>query len=358
MKKIGILCLVLFLLVGCMGKQEGVQEEASGDEATMESLDDSYYKIINLDSSELRERFYTDFYSTKDFETIGRDLQLISSQYFSTSNHYMSEGQYFGREQKRALVVRNTKSKYSIQPKKGTTIDGVKDPVMVSNIHEQDYYVKDGSKYTLKGISLAVVLDPKDSNSQTLVTPMSDSTVKNYGKECIAKVYDFIQKEESLAKIKDLPILITIYQATDKTRSTLNGKYIYSSYCHKSLGSINDLNYRNVIFSSSEAESIDKITYAEFNEIKNNLKSSATEAAGLVGEAKYIDGEIQSMIINANLNIKTITELQYLTSLLADNIDSKFTYDFDIKILVNSQDGLKAVIIKDRGQKAKSSMLY
>ena len=28
MKKIGILCLVLFLLVGCMGKQEGVQEEA------------------------------------------------------------------------------------------------------------------------------------------------------------------------------------------------------------------------------------------------------------------------------------------------------------------------------------------
>ena len=34
----------------------------------------------------------------------------------------MSEGQYFGREQKRALVVRNTKSKYSIQPKKGTLL--------------------------------------------------------------------------------------------------------------------------------------------------------------------------------------------------------------------------------------------
>ncbi len=358
MRKFGILCLVLFMLVGCMGKTEEVQEEASGDEATMESLDDSYYKIINLGSSELRERFYTDFYSTKDFETIGRDLQLLSSQYFSTSNHYMSEGQYFGREQKRALVVRNTKSKYSIQPKKGSTIDGVKDPVMISNIHEQDYYVKEGSKYTLKGVSLAIIVDPKDSNSQTLTTPMSDSTIKKYGKDCIAKVYDYIQKESSLEKIKDLPILITIFQATDKTRSTLNGKYIYSSYCNKSLGTIVELNYRNVIFSSDEAEEIDKTTYAEFNEIKNNLKTSATEAAGLVGEAKYIDGEIQSMVINANLNIKTITELQYLTSLLADNIDSKFTYDFDIKVLVNSQDGLKAVIIKDKGQSAKSSMLY
>lgn len=358
MKKIGILCLILFLTVGCVGGGESVQEEATGDEATMESLDDSYYKIVNFGGSELRERFYTDFYSTKDFENIGRDLQILSSQYFSTSSYYMSEGQYFGRDQKYALIYRDTKSKYSIQPKKGTTIDGVKDPVMVSNIHEQDYYTKDGSKYTLKGVSLAIIIDPKDSENKALTTPMSDSTIKKFGKDCIEKVYNYIQDEKSLSKIKDLPILITVYQATDKTRSTINGKYIYESYCHKSVGSIEELNYQNVIFSSDEAEKIDKTTSDEFNEIKTSLKNSSTEAAGLVGEAKYVDGEIQSMIINANLNIKTITELQYLTSLLADSIESKFTYDFDIKVLVNSQDGLKAVIIKDKGQSSKSSMLY
>lgn len=357
MKKIAILCLTLFLLVGCTGGGETVQEEATGDEATMDSLDDSYYKIVNFGGSELRERFYTDFYSTKDFETIGRDLQLLSSQYFSTSSYYMSEGQYFGRDEKYALINRNTKSEYSIQPKKGTTIDGVKDPIMISNIHEQDYYIKDGSKYTLKGVSLAIIVDPKDSQNKSLTTPMSDATIREYGKGCIEKVYDYIQEVDSLKNIKNLPILITIYQATDKTRSTINGKYIYSCYCNKSVGSIIELNYKNVIFSSDEAESVDKTTCAEFNEIKNNLKKSATEAAGLVGEAKYIDGEIQSMTINANLNIKTITELQYLTSLLADNIDSKFTYDFDIKVLVNSQDGLKAIIIKDKGQSAKSCML-
>ena len=64
------------------------------------------------------------------------------------------------------------------------------------------------------------------------------------------------------------------------------------------------------------------------------------------------------MVIEANFNIKTITELQYLTSLLADKIDTEFTYDFDIKTLVYSQNGLKAVIIKDRGKKAKSSIFY
>lgn len=358
MKKIGILCLTFLLLVGCSSQKDVVQEEASGDEATMNSLDDSYYNIIYSGGSELRENFYSDFGSTKDFETIGRDLQILSSKYFSTSKYYMSEGQYFGRDEKKALLLRNTITEYSIQPIKGTTIEGVEDPIMISNLHEQDYYVKDGSKYTLKGISLAIIIDPKDSDNDTLTTAMSDTTVKNYGKECISKVYDYIQKADAMKKIKNIPVLITVYQATDTTKSTINGKYIYESYCEKGVGDIKELNHRNVIFSSDEAESIDKTTYSEFNEIKNNLKKAAIEAAGLVGEAKYIDNEIQSMVITANLNIKTITELQYLTSLLADYIDSKFTYDFDIKVLVNSQDGLKAVIIKDKGQDAKSSILY
>ena len=40
MKKIGILCLVLFLLVGCMGKQEGVQEEAGQADPPLRLLRD------------------------------------------------------------------------------------------------------------------------------------------------------------------------------------------------------------------------------------------------------------------------------------------------------------------------------
>lgn len=356
MKKILILCLSLFLMIGCSQNKNEIKEDSTGEEATMNSLDDTYYKIIKSDPSELRDSYYTDFYSTKDFDTIGRDLQILSSEYFSTSKYYMGEGQYFGADEKKALLLRNTKTEYSIQPESGTTIEDVENPIMVANIHEQDYYVKDGSSYVLKGISLAIVVDPKDQNNNTLTTPMSDATIKEYGKGCISKVYDYIQKAEAMQDIKDLPILIAIYQGTDTTRSTVDGRYIYDCYCHKEIGTIKELNHRNVIFTSSEAEDIDKTTYSEFNEIKNSLKNAATEAAGLVGEAKYINDEIQSMVINANLNIKTITELQYLTSLLADNIDTKFTYDFDIKVLVNSQDGLKAVIIKDKGQSAKSSI--
>ena len=64
------------------------------------------------------------------------------------------------------------------------------------------------------------------------------------------------------------------------------------------------------------------------------------------------------MVINANLNIKSSTELMYLTAIIADAIDTKFTYDFQISVLVNSQDQLQAVIVKDKGQSSKSTYLY
>ena len=64
------------------------------------------------------------------------------------------------------------------------------------------------------------------------------------------------------------------------------------------------------------------------------------------------------MVIEANLNVKTATELMYLSSIIADGVNTRFSADFDIKVLVYSQDDLNAVIIKDSGQDVKSYYLY
>lgn len=356
MKKLTVLCLVMFLLVGCGKDEDKVQTNVTGDEASMDSLDDSYYKMIKMPRSELSEQFYNDFSTTNDFEVIGRDLQILSSKHFSTSSYYMSEGQHITREEKKKLLQRN--QEYTLQPKAGTTIEGVLNPVMISSIQEQDFYVKDGSKYTLKALSIAIVIEPRDANNHILPTPMSDKTIKAYAKDSIKKFYDYMQNSESMEKLKDLPMLITVYQASNSEENIMSGKYIYESYCDGKLGDIKTLNHKNVLFSSQEAEEVDMATYSEFNEIKNNLKKASTEAIGLVGEAKYIDNEIQSMVIEAHLNVKTYTELLYLTSLLADNIDSKFSNSFDVKTLIYSQDGLKAIIVKNKGESAQTNILY
>lgn len=360
MRKILCAFIALFMLVGCHKAKESVQEQTSSEAASMDSFNDSYYKIVNVDSdnggSELRESFYLDYGSQNDFQNIGRGLQMLSANYFSTSSHYMGEGQYISLSIANEMLKR--KSDISLQPASGTKIENVSDPVMVQNFQEQDYYVKEGNKYTLKGVSIAIVLEPRTSTNTLLDTPMSDSAIESYGKDVIKKLYNIIQTHEDLEKIKNVPILMTAYQATDVTTSTVNGHYILQSYCNKEVGEIQKVNHENVLFTSERAEQLDKTTYSEFITIKSNLKNAAIEAAGLVGEARYVNGEIQSMVMTANLNVKTYTELLYLTSIIADGIDVKFSYDFDVKVLVYSQDELKTIITKDRGQKTESRELY
>ena len=362
MKKIILALLAVCLLTGCHRAKKSVQEQTSNEAASMETFSDSYYKIVNFGDSELREDFYLDYGATSDFQNIGRGLQMLSAQYFSTSSYYMGEGRYLGLEEKQQLVKRaedKSKYPYTLQPEKGSSVEGVSEPIMVSNVQEQDYYVKDGSNYTLKGASFAIILDPTNSDGSALESDMSDSTLRSYGEQCVKQFYKFINEYESFQdNLKDLPIVIAIYKATDTSTSTVGGDYILKSYCDGGVGSAEKVNYETVLFSSDRAQEVDKATYTNFVEIKASLKNASTEAAGLVGEAHYIDGDIQSMVMNANLNIKTYTELLYLTSVLADSINSKFTYDFDCKVLVNSQDKLQAIIVKNKGEKAESHILY
>ena len=357
LKRILLLLLTTSLLFGCKGSKSGDTTESDADVATMDSLTGSYYKIVNLGGSDLRESFYTDTVNTNDYAAIGRDLQLLSADHFSTSKYYMSEGQYIDRDLSNEFL--QWKGDYCIQPKKGTVIEDVESPIMFSNLQEQDYYEKSGNSYTLKGVSIAIILDPCNADLSELSTPFTTKTLNKYSKEAIKKMYKYItnSKDDNLKKIADVPILLTVYEATD-ANSTLHGHYIYSCYCNGKVGDIKSLDKKYVLFTSDDAKEIDKTTSDEFTTIKSAIKSASIEAASIVGEAKYENGNIQYMIITATFNCKTITELQYLTSLLADQIDDGFTYDFDCYVKVNTQDGLMAMIIKNKGSTCKSTMLY
>ena len=286
---------------------------------------------------------------------------------FSTNDYYLSEGLELSPTDYNNLLKRDpagTKEedkKYpdTLQVESGKTYEGLQSPVLVSNITEQDYYKKSGSSYALKGISVAIILDPKEQIDGKLSSPavtLSDEKLRSYAQQCVKKTYKYIRTKKK--KLADVPVLIGIYRANNNEISETNGNYIYESFCEGgSTGTLKKVNHENVFFTSSRASKLDPATASDFATIKSNLKKASTEAAGLVGEANYINDTIQTMKITAHLNIKTYTELLYLTSVIADNINSKFTQDFNIKVLVYSQDELMAVIIKQKGEDAKTSIL-
>ena len=346
MKKllIGILCLLL--CTGCTSKSSKKETKSSQDISSTDSLDDSFYPIVNLGTNLIRETFYQDFSSSDDFQTIGRELQVLSTEYFSTSDYYMSEGLQLVKKDKDELLLRN--KKHSLQPATGETVDGKEVSKMVENISEQDYYEKSGDKYTLKGMSIAIILDGTND-------VLSDDSVNNYGKEVISKLYNYLQTKKS---VKDIPTLIAVYRKNVKDENSYNGHYIYSSYCKNGkVGSIKLLDYNTYIFTSDEANKTDESLYSQFSVFKNNVKNASTEAVGVVGYGKYKDGSIQTMKIQVKVSVKSYTELIYMVETVADEMDSHFS-GVDTYTIINDQDGLKAVVIKNAGEDAQSTLLY
>lgn len=354
MKKILIICLCLLVLTGCSSSDSDKKEENSTNTSSTDSLDDTFYPMVNLGTNIIRENYYKDFYSSDDFQTIGRELQVLATEHFSTSDYYMSEGLQLVKKDKDKLLKRSSdpdEYPYTLQSAKGTTIENVQDPIMVENICEQDLYTKNGTDYTLAGMAIAVILDPTGGGEER----MSDDTINSYGKDVIEKLYKYLQSKNDL---KDIPVVIGVYQENINSENSYNGKFILSSYCENgSVGKINTLDYDTYIFTSDEAKEADEETESQFSVFKNNLKNAATEAVGVVGYGKYKDGSIQSLKIQLTVSVKTYTELIYMVELAADEIDSRFT-GFDCYAIVNDQDGLKAVIIKKAGEDAQSQLLY
>lgn len=352
---------VMVFLTGC-SRSTSNTTSTSANATDASSFNGDYYKMINTGRGTNSENLYLEFSSTSDLVTIGSGLQLLSTAHYSTDSYYMAEGSQLTDDDYDQLLKRdakgtkNKKYPYTLQVAHGTTLDGIKDPIMADTLTEQDYYVKSGTKYRLAALSFAIIVNPKTASNESFDTEMSTKTIRNYSQSAIKKMYKYIRAKKS--KLKNLPCLIAIYSANDDEVSKINGNYIYQSYCtNGSVGSMSTVNHENVIFTSTRAKKLDPTTYSDFETIKSSLKKASTEAAGLVGEGHYVNNTLQSMKIEAHLNIKTYTELLYLTSVLADRIDSKFTEDFNIKCLVYSQDELMAIIIKNKGEDAETTII-
>ena len=363
MKKYKLLLLMsIFALTlsGCSSAKDTVDKNTSSTTSSVASLDDSFYPIVDLGTNINRESFYSNFYSTADFQTIGRELQVLSTSNFSTSDYYMSEGLQLKVADMQQLLRRSSNPDtypYTLQPASGSTLEGVNNPIMVSSIYEQDYYQKDGENFNLAGLSLAIVIDPKGQNENgdvvDLTTLMSESVVNEYGRSTIEKAYNFLQSKKSL---KDLPVTIAVYTMPNSDQEEYDGKFVYSSFCNGSVGDIQELNYDTYIFTSEAASTADGETAQNFAIFKSNVKNASTESVGIVGYGRYENDAIQSMQIQMTVNTKTYTELIYMIQTAADQLDEHFT-GFDITVVVNSQDGLEAVIIKNNGQDAQSTLL-
>ena len=350
--------MILMLgLSGCNQAVDNLDDSTQTNVANSNELDSSFYSIIDLGASNIRTSYYTSFYSTVDFIKIGNGLQRLSSKIFDTDSYYLAEGNLLTSDDLTALLRRSSDPEEypnTLQPQRGTTIEGVANPIMVSTIYEQDFYQKSGGDFNLEGASFAIIVDPRDENNNRLDSQMTSTTILDYAKGIIPTMYNYVK---SLDSFQDVPVNIFVYLATDTTVNDYNGGYILKSVeSSGAIGAIEDVDDTTVLFASTAASELDYNLNDAFSLFKKEIKDSAYEAIGVMGEGTYADGSLIKFTVDVNINVKTYTEMIYLVSIVKEAADN-YLLGYPVTIMVASQDEDIAVINKTANKSSEAIML-
>ncbi len=357
MKKIILMIILVLGLSGCNQAVDTVDDQTQTNIAPSNELDSSFYSIVDFGASNIRSSYYTSFYSTVDFIKIGNGLQRLSARVFDTDSYYLSEGNLLTSDNLSALLRRSSDPEEypnTLQPQRGTTIEGVANPIMVSTIYEQDFYRKSGGSFDLAGASFAIIVDPRDESNNRLDSSMTSTTIYDYSRNIIPTMYDYVK---SLEDFKEVPVNIYVYLATDTTVNDYNGGYILRCVEESGgMGTIDNVDDTTVLFASSAASELDYNLNDAFSLFKKEIKDGAYEAVGIIGEGTYSSNSLVKFTVDVNINVKTYTELIYLVSIIKEAADD-YLIDYPATIMVSSQDEDVAVIHKTANKSSEAIML-
>ena len=357
MRKFLILVIMVLLLGGCERAQNALNQKTDATIISSDSLNDSFYPVyMSSTVSDLRDSYYYHAITNpNDYKLLGRELQIKSLKYFSNQNHYFQEGQYLKLRDMDALLVRNregTSNEHSLQPLFGDIIGNVETPTMISTIFETNFLIYSNGEYQLNGMSLAIALNPRTMERESLTSPMDDEVIYEFAVLAAEKLFKYLREELAI----EVPIYIGFYLCATEL-SDHSGRYIGGVYSGEVFGSPERYYEEQVIFPSSHATSIDQGTANEFSLIRSSLKQGAYEAIGVVGQAYYKESTIHYLNIQVTMNTKTYTESVTIIQYIADLIDQKLSEGYDVQVFVYSQDRLVGIVHRMAGQKVKSTLL-
>lgn len=362
MKKTIIIMMSVLLLTGCTKVREVVEHSSDVTVSTNSSLDNSYYPTISFSPNTGRNEYYNSFAGTSDFQKVGRELELLSTNHFSTSNHYMSDGQYLTYANiSDDLIKWKTESRpYTLQLAQDDVVEDKTQIILTKTIYEVDFYQKNNDGYVLSGMSFGIVVEPKVRlESGVTTTPsvaFSDEFLQSYCEDIIEKFYTYTLESKSLSNYKDIPKMIAVY-LNDDSSNNYSGGYTMKSYCDGSLGKIDYIDYDQVVFSSSYATSVDPVTSDEFSQFRMHIKNNSVEAVGAVGYGIYRDGSLENLNITVNCNVKTYVEIEYLVGIIAGYLKTSFTEVDTVTVKIESQIQLESIVVKEKNQEVKSYMV-
>lgn len=341
-----LVVLVLLLLVGCSNNSE----ETNNVTVLTETKEGEYTYIIPFVSTDTRS-YHGTYQSHYDIVEIGIGLEDYSKQYFSTDDYYVQEGQVITRDILLSLVARESDTNtQGLNSSKGATFltgnadESIVDPVIVTDVFELDFVKKSKTDYDIDGITLAIIVNKNQTVTVDGVDQsytITDERLWEYASNAGRKLESYLRTIDGIA---DMPICILIY-STASSDATLPGGYIGSGYFTGRTGQFTQMTEKWYLIPTTAASNIDSDTYNKLINMKSAIKEFLPESINIMGQAKYIDGEISLLKIQISVQGKTYAEIkaltQYCTQLIRD-------FSTDMRLIVNIKDNDEVISVIER----------
>lgn len=377
MKKCKWLCLLMLSFALCLSGCNGKEDEEENEITVVEALNEGDYRIATTFAySDARQTHIQFNRSGYDVDAVGEGLLRYSKEYFDPDKYYLQEGQILTRNTLQAGLVygdkegllgsKSTSNPYGLNPEEGMSLpaeDGVSitakagsgGTIPVIDVFEVNFVTELSEDAEIKGISLAIVLNPNVVDAQGKTHIISDTNLKTYGEEAGRNLVAYLKKQPGISS--KTPILVALFKAESSDES-LPGTFISVGYGKGNVNSFTDVNESWIIFPGSVAESADSALLAEFNSVKEKIYDFLPNNTEIIGKGFFVDNRIQKLLISIHMQAKTYTEKLGVTQYTYELLSQFTNTDMEISVQIKGDDETYAMIKREKGSSKCEVITY
>ncbi|MDZ5610510.1 CamS family sex pheromone protein [Bacillus pseudomycoides] len=330
MKKLSLFLVSLSLLlsacsVGNITKKEEVIQENTKEKSVIPkySISGDYYRtIIPLKEQKMINSVNVQTNSKLDINEFETGLMNIALKQFDTKNHYLQRNQYIPEKTIKEIVTKQ-------------------EIPLVSNIIEHDYFTKKNSEeLSLAGIVIGLAIPSNYSNEEAL----------SKGNEVANQLLKAIHDNKDFTKT---PITFAIFKQENMT-SLKSGTFISNVTVPKNeskVGSWSNIKEESFVYPSEEFQKAKEADYKMLDKFANEVKKfSPKDYIPINAKISYNNDHINKLNIDTIIKYNGKSEITAFTQVITQNMLDVLPKDIKIQIQIKSDDGIEAIIIKEKNE--------
>ncbi len=377
---LSLLLVVSLFATGCVPgfeKQEEVVQDPAQQENTEQAIvprykisDDYYQTILPYKPGETRGQIAPRLNSRVDVEELETGLMRMAQEVFPSDNYLYQEGQYIKRGTISEWLKRKTGDEsLGLNPPlvrgEDTEETNENSPIYLAHIQEQNYLIRRGEdQVELGGVAIGIALnsvhyynlsDGEGGYPREYV--IDDAELEAEGKKIAEEV---IKRVRTMEGLENVPIMIGLYKQSP-ANAVVPGSFIAKANVpsgNNSIGKWDSVNEEYHLFPHNKTTDLYRDDAVRFENFKLDIDDYFPNHTGVIGKGYYIDGEIQQLAIEVNMEFNGKAELigftQYVTGLLVEH----FPNYMNLQVSISSINGQEALIVRDAGAEKPFVHIY